>query len=42
MCFGNKIRIVVICVLVVRCVVVVQICVGSENVCFVLFVQRML
>ena len=42
MCFGNKIRIVVKCVLVVKCMFVVKICVGRENVCFVLFVQRML
>jgi len=38
-CFGNKIRIEVNCVLVVKCVFVIKMCVGRESVCVIFFVQ---
>jgi len=37
--FGNKIRIVAKCVLVVKCMFVIKICAGRENVCLIFFVQ---
>jgi len=41
MCFGNKIRIAVKCVLVVKCMFVIKICVGRENVCLIFFVDNL-